>query len=593
MSTCVFYSDEYLDEGDWSPLLAAYRVLPDATLWYTGRRTAATGVDAFRTHGRGTVAPVVEPRWADLPLAQAIAEYLGDAGFTRAVFIGCPALAYRTCQARRMGLIAGSLVVEVADDGYGSLRQRRQRFPSAPTDLITAYMEDYVLRHAEPRRSPPGAEAVRVASTTPAPGREAQGLTVAAVMAVHNDADNLRLSLASLTDQPRDELHEIVVVDDGSDPAQLAETRAIVAAKADPRVRLLCESPNRGAGVARNRGLAAAHSDLCVFFDSDNLAMTGMFGALRAAWCRSGADLVLAASERIAGSRAERLLDGHGATVAIPAGPVRALGFLWNVYGDVVFIGRRERILACGPFTDRLVEDWEFVARAGLQGLDIDVLPRPVYRYLVKPEKHAFRQERRWQKAAKMIALHREMVAHNTDLVPTWLELIQGQYEAAAGRRQDTATGSLYTRLARLDERVLLDFLRPDGGPAAGAEWAAVDRLHRHRHLWEDDGRTLYLYGAGEHSKFLLALCPWLYAHIEAFIDRNGGNGRRFLDRPVIAPHEYRPDERHVIVYSSREHEDTMQRSLASDKPLHLRLYTADAVSVPTRRPNPGGARHA
>ncbi len=64
---------------------------------------------------------------------------------------------------------------------------------------------------------------------------------------------------------------ELLLVDDGSRDRSLAIAEA--AARSDPRIRLITASASaaRGAAAARNRGIAAASSDLIAFLDADDL----------------------------------------------------------------------------------------------------------------------------------------------------------------------------------------------------------------------------------------------------------------------------------------------------------------------------------
>jgi glycosyltransferase involved in cell wall biosynthesis len=72
-------------------------------------------------------------------------------------------------------------------------------------------------------------------------------------------------TIASVLEQTLPDF-EMIVVDDGSRDA----TAGIVAAVDDPRIRLI-STPNKGAGAARNRGLAACRAPLVSFLDADDL----------------------------------------------------------------------------------------------------------------------------------------------------------------------------------------------------------------------------------------------------------------------------------------------------------------------------------
>jgi glycosyltransferase involved in cell wall biosynthesis len=60
---------------------------------------------------------------------------------------------------------------------------------------------------------------------------------------------------------------ELIVVDDGSTD----ETRRYLEAQSDPRIRFVIRESSGGPSIARNAGLAAAHGDLIMFLDDDDL----------------------------------------------------------------------------------------------------------------------------------------------------------------------------------------------------------------------------------------------------------------------------------------------------------------------------------
>ncbi len=95
------------------------------------------------------------------------------------------------------------------------------------------------------------------------------GPSLTVVLPCYNEAERLprtlRSLLAHLSGVPGEV--EVLVVDDGSTDATVAAVQAIAAA--DPRVRLLCLSPNRGKGAAVRAGMLAAEGELIVFTDAD------------------------------------------------------------------------------------------------------------------------------------------------------------------------------------------------------------------------------------------------------------------------------------------------------------------------------------
>ncbi|HWP34657.1 MAG TPA: glycosyltransferase family 2 protein, partial [Thermodesulfobacteriota bacterium] len=99
---------------------------------------------------------------------------------------------------------------------------------------------------------------VRRAPITPA---------VTVVLALRDEAGRLGARLANLlsADYPADRL-EVVVVSDGSTDDTVA--RAVEAARADPRVRVLALPVPQGKAAALNAGVAAARGEIVVFADA-------------------------------------------------------------------------------------------------------------------------------------------------------------------------------------------------------------------------------------------------------------------------------------------------------------------------------------
>jgi len=91
---------------------------------------------------------------------------------------------------------------------------------------------------------------------------------ISVVMAAHNAATTLGQAVRSL-DEGDEHDYEVVVVDDGSTD----DTAAIAAALArrDERVRVVQLPANRGAGAARNAGLAVARGGYVAIHDADDI----------------------------------------------------------------------------------------------------------------------------------------------------------------------------------------------------------------------------------------------------------------------------------------------------------------------------------
>src|SRR5579872_6527518 len=95
------------------------------------------------------------------------------------------------------------------------------------------------------------------------------------VVPVFNRESLIGRCIASVLAQS-DVSFELILVDDGSTDASLARVRAF----ADPRLRVIAERRNRGAGPARNIGFDAARGDWVVAMDSDDELVPGALGRI-------------------------------------------------------------------------------------------------------------------------------------------------------------------------------------------------------------------------------------------------------------------------------------------------------------------------
>nr|WP_280855591.1 glycosyltransferase family A protein [Pararoseomonas indoligenes] len=100
-------------------------------------------------------------------------------------------------------------------------------------------------------------------------------MTISAIIPVHNGAALVGEAIRSVRAQ-RPPVHELIVVDDGSEDGTAAAVR-----QTDPEVRLLRQA-RRGPAGARNHGAAVANGDLLAFLDHDDLWPPGRNAALLA-----------------------------------------------------------------------------------------------------------------------------------------------------------------------------------------------------------------------------------------------------------------------------------------------------------------------
>lgn len=99
-------------------------------------------------------------------------------------------------------------------------------------------------------------------------------MRLSVVIPVRDDPEGLARLLPQLLDLGI--AHEVLVVDDASEPPASPAAIGRPALAREPRLRWLRSETARGAGHARNLGLAAATGCHLLFFDSDDLLLPGI-----------------------------------------------------------------------------------------------------------------------------------------------------------------------------------------------------------------------------------------------------------------------------------------------------------------------------
>lgn len=207
--------------------------------------------------------------------------------------------------------------------------------------------------------------------------------TIAVLIVIHDNADELARTLPALAEQLRDD-DQVIVIDSGS-----ADDGADVARRLLPRAEVLDAGGNVGFAGGCNRGAAAAHTDLLLLLNPDAVPNPGCIDELRAAAARHpdwGAWQALVALE-------------DGRTVNTDGNFMHWLGFGWagglntpitqidhsdHVVGfpsGAAMVIRRDAWVAAGGFEDHYFmygEDMDLSLRLRLAGHSLGVVPSAV-----------------------------------------------------------------------------------------------------------------------------------------------------------------------------------------------------------------------
>ena len=198
---------------------------------------------------------------------------------------------------------------------------------------------------------------------------------VSVVLPAYNRAGSILAAVESVLGQSfRD--FELLVVDDGSSDG----TMAALAGVGDPRVRLLANPRNLGAGAARNTGIRAARAPWVAFQDSDDewlpqklekqmARLDALGGGHVAAYCGMAVvgDLGGTPLGKHQGRTSLRYIPGPHLTLV--EGDIRPALLRESLVSTQTLVARRDRLLAIGGFDESLpaLEDWDLAIRlAGL-----------------------------------------------------------------------------------------------------------------------------------------------------------------------------------------------------------------------------------
>ena len=111
---------------------------------------------------------------------------------------------------------------------------------------------------------------------------------ISVILPVWNPGPGIDRCISSLRGQTLQDIEMIFVDDRGTDDAM---DKVQAAAAEDPRIRILENPENVGAGPSRNRGIEAARGEFLSFIDPDDYIAPNYFERLYAAAASAGADI--------------------------------------------------------------------------------------------------------------------------------------------------------------------------------------------------------------------------------------------------------------------------------------------------------------
>lgn len=218
---------------------------------------------------------------------------------------------------------------------------------------------------------------------------------VSVVVPVHNEAQHLGDQLAALAAQTFDAPWEVIVVDNGSSDASPDIVRDFQTRM--PNLRLDHAPTAKGAGEARNHGVARSRASMLAFVDGDDVVDRGWLAAI------------------VDGLRQHDVVTGHNDLVRLNPPHIRSyaetIRRARRVGGVSVVAGgnfgvRRAVWEALGGLTDDLGigEDVDFGVRAHTAGMTVEYIDDAiVYRRLPDTAVGVFRQHRGYGRAQVLV----------------------------------------------------------------------------------------------------------------------------------------------------------------------------------------------
>ncbi|KAJ3071968.1 hypothetical protein HDU98_004496 [Podochytrium sp. JEL0797] len=210
----------------------------------------------------------------------------------------------------------------------------------------------------------------------------AQQPLVSLVLVHHNRHQFLKQSIASILAQTYQNV-EVIIVDDGStDPLALSYLRQLSWKYWSSRGWRVLFETNKYLGAARNTGARAATGKYVLFLDDDDFSKPHHVETMIRVAVNTEADVITAGHDVFQGRRQPST--GVSSSRFLPIGGATIVGMLQNVFGDSAMMVRRDYFVSVGGFTEDYgvgFEDYEFLAKASLDGKNIQAIPESLHWY--------------------------------------------------------------------------------------------------------------------------------------------------------------------------------------------------------------------
>lgn len=255
--------------------------------------------------------------------------------------------------------------------------------------------------------------------TCVAGGRIQSGLRVSVVVPAYNAQDTIERAINSIYAQTYDDIHEIIVVDDGS-----TDGTADIVRSRYPEVTVI-QQANTGSPTARNRGVEASSGEYVAFLDDDDEWLPEKT-ALQMGCFRAYPGLVMTTTESLTDDQPSPVDDSDGLLQTLAFDTVfPRIPFHCGCSGWIV---RRTAFDQCGGFAVhmRRGQDTEWMLRALLLGFSLGLVTIPLFRYYGRSR----RQEA--EKTAEMVRKRHQVLS---PIVESY-GVLAAQYPARLSHRQ-------------------------------------------------------------------------------------------------------------------------------------------------------------